>query len=84
MKAGTLKTMAVILAGVFLFFTLTSPSNFDFLMACPDGHYAENLFCYPGYLTVDTAAHDWIGRVMMISEPVVFEDPTDSDYPYGK
>lgn len=55
-----------------LFFNLTVPSTFDFLLACPDGYYAENLFCYPEKIIVDTAASDWFGRIMMIRDPIVF------------
>lgn len=82
MKTVTLAALAVNITGVFLFFTLTAPSDFDFLMACPEGHYVENLFCYPEYMMVDTAAYDWTGRIMMMGEPVVFEDPSgDFEYP---
>ena len=73
MKTRVLMTLAVFLAGVFLFFNLTTPSTFDFLMVCPDRYWAENLFCYPEDMIVDTAAFNWIGRIMMISDPIVFE-----------
>lgn len=60
------------LSGVASFFIFTSPSTFDFLLVCPDGYYAENLFCYPNRITVDTMAADWLGRIMMIGEPIIF------------
>jgi hypothetical protein len=42
-------------------------------MNCPKGYYAENLFCYPDRIIVDTIASDWIGRFMMINDPVIFD-----------
>ena len=59
-------------AGIFLFFNLTTPSTFDFLAVCPDRYWAENLFCYPEDMMADTAAFDWIGRTMIIDDPIVF------------
>lgn len=71
MKTRFLLSFLAIIA-VVLFFNLTSPSTFDFLLTCPDGYYAENLFCYPERIMVDTAASDWFGRIMMIRNPIVF------------
>lgn len=56
-----------------VFFFFTSPSNFDFLLNCPEGYWPENLFCYPDNIMVDTIASDWPGRIMMITDPIIFD-----------
>jgi hypothetical protein len=73
MKTNFLTIIAIVSVSVVGFFTLTTPSTFDFLMSCPEGYWAENLFCYPDNVMVETAASDWIGRFMMIRDPVIFE-----------
>ena len=73
MKTMLLITLAIISVSLFGFFIFTPTSIFDFLMKCPEKYYAENLFCYPDNTVVDTAASHWIGRFMMINEPIIFD-----------
>ncbi|MCE2506752.1 MAG: hypothetical protein J4F36_09890 [Nitrosopumilaceae archaeon] len=79
MKTRLLIILAIVSVSIFGFFIFTPTSVFDFFMACPENYYAENLFCYPDNTVVDTAAGNWVGRFMMINDPIIFDQRSSCD-----
>ena len=79
MKTRILIIFAIISVSISGFFIFTPTSAFDFLMTCPENYYAENLFCYPDNIVIDTAAGHWVGRFMMINDPILFDQRSSCD-----